>query len=176
MLLSILSALAVSVDALFIGLSFGLQKKTRFLHLAFINIFLFVLCFVGYFSAAFIYSMLTFEPDPLVGFTFIALGVWAIAQHFIFRRAKDTPSHMSTAVVGLVMSVEAMLITMGITMIFFPYSTAVIPLSVALAHFGYSALTFKLVRTPYAARIPTAYGHVISGLALIAYGILALLF
>jgi hypothetical protein len=70
--------------------------------------------------------------------------------------------------------VEAMAITMGITFIFLPGATAAIPLTVALAHFGYSALSFWLARTKYAKRIPAVLSHVIAGLALIVYGLMAL--
>jgi len=68
-----------------------------------------------------------------------------------------------------------MMITMGITLIFIPRSTFIIPVTVAFAHFGYSALSFCLTRTKYVKRIPVALSHVISGLALIAYGLMALL-
>jgi len=72
------------------------------------------------------------------------------------------------------MSGEAMLITMGITFIFLPNSTILIPITVALAHFVYSALSFYLARTKQVKRIPVAVSHVISGVALIIYGLLAL--
>ena len=72
------------------------------------------------------------------------------------------------------MSLEAMLITMGITLIFMPDSTLLIPLTVAAAHFAYSALSFLLARTKYVQRISPLLSHIISGLALIAYGVMAL--
>jgi len=180
--MQVLSGLIVSVDAFFIGLSLGLQKRCRFLYLAVINMFLFGLCILGYFIAAHVYEHIPFDPDYIVGFAFIALGLWTIFQYFVCEHIKrrrggvgeEGASLKSIALVGLVMSLEAMLITMGITFVFLPYSTFVIPVTVALAHFGYSALSFFLARTNFVRRMPVVLSYVISGLALIIYGVMAL--
>jgi len=180
--LSIFAGLVVSVDALFIGISLGLQKKCKFLYLAVINAFLLGLCIVGFFVAGQIYEIIPFDPDLVVGFAFIALGLWTILQYFVFeyiKKRKGTTAEIDASkktivIVGLVMSIEAMLITMGITFVFLPYSSLVIPITVALAHFGYSALTFYLARIKRVQRIPLALCHAISGLALIVYGLMAL--
>jgi len=172
MLLSVLSALIVSIDAFFIGLSLGLQEKCKFIYLAVINGFLFALCLLGYFTATFVYEQIPFDPDIIVGIAFISLGLWCILSYFIFHQGNA--SRKSIVIVGLVMSLEAMLITMGITLIFMPYSTLLIPLTVAAAHFGYSAITFCLARTRHAKRFSPLISHTISGLALIAYGVIAL--
>ena len=182
MFMSVLSGLIVSVDAFFIGLSLGLQKKCRFLYLAIINSFLFGLCVLGFLVAGRIYELITFDADLIVGFSFIALGLWCILQYFVCEHLKrrrgsiadESTSFKTIVLVGLVMSVEAMLITMGITFIFLPGSTFLIPITVALAHFGYSALSFHLARTNYVKRFPVVISHVISGLALIVYGLMAI--
>jgi len=182
MFMSILSGLIVSVDAFFIGLSLGLQSRCKFLHLAIINAFLSGLCVLGFLLAEHIYEHIPFEPDYVVGFAFIGLGLWTILHYFISehikhrncRIKKDTASLKAIVLVGFVMSIEAMLITMGITLIFLPHSTIAIPLTVALAHFGYSSLSFALARTNYVKLIPIALSHVVSGLALIIYGLMAL--
>lgn len=184
MLMPVASGLIVSVDAFFIGLSLGLQKRPKFLHLAIINGFLFCLCILGFLVAERVYAFIPIEPDYIVGFSFIALGLWCILHYFISRQIKRrrgeageaTLSLKTIAIVGLVMSVEAMLITAGITLVFLPDSTLAIPIAVALAHFGYSALSFRLARTNCVKRIPTALSHLVSGLALITYGLMALLF
>jgi len=155
MFMPILSGLVVSVDAFFIGLSLGMQKKCRFLYLAAINAFLFALCILGFLIAGQVYESIPFDPDIIVGVAFISLGLWTIAHYFIseyIKKRKGTTDEVNISfktiiLVGLVMSVEAMLITMGITFIFLPESTFVIPMTVALAHFGYSALSFHLART-----------------------------
>ena len=129
-----------------------------------------------------IYEIIPFDPDYIVGFAFIALGLWTILHFFVsehIKRRRKTSEEMNISLktfvlVGLVMSGEAMLITMGITFIFLPYSTFVIPITVALAHFGYSALSFHLARTKHVKRIPAVFSHTISGLALITYGLMAL--
>jgi len=180
MILSVLSGLVVSVDAFFIGLSLGLQKKCKFFYLAIINAFLFCLCILGFFLAGQV--TIPFEPDLIVGLSFITLGSWTILQFFVFdyiKCRKGTTeevniSFKTLSLVGLVMSCEAMLITMGITFVFLPDSTFLIPITVAFAHFGYSSLSFFLARTKYMKRIPLAINHVVSGLALITYGLLAL--
>jgi len=182
MFMPVLSGLIVSVDAFFIGLSLGLQKRCKFIYLAIINAFLFGLCILGFLIAGQIYELIPFEPDYIVGFSFIALGLWTILHYFVSKRKKnctkiaekEKASLKTFILVGLVMSVEAMLITMGITFIFLPDSTLLIPVTVALAHFGYSALSFYLARTKYVKRVPVVLSHAISGLALIVYGLMAL--
>jgi len=182
MFMPILSGLIVSVDAFFIGLSLGLQKRCKFLYLVVINVFLFGLCILGFLIAEQIYELIPFEPDYIVGFAFIGLGLWTILHYFVsehIKRRKGTTDEVNISLkaivlVGLVMSVEAMLITMGITFLFLPDSTFAIPVTVALAHFGYSTLSFHLARTKQVKRIPIVISHVISGLALITYGMMAL--
>ena len=182
MFMPVLSGLVVSVDAFFIGISLGLQKRCKFKYLALINLFLFGLCILGFFLASRVYELIPIDPDLIVGFAFISLGLWTILQYFLSENIKrrrgtegDTNISPKTFVlVGLVMSIEAMLITMGITIIFLPYSNFVIPITVALAHFGYSTLSFYLARSRRVRRIPIALSHVISGFALITYGMMAL--
>jgi len=182
MLLPVLSGLIVSVDAFFIGLSLGLQKRCKFYYLVMINVFLLGLCILGFLIAERLYEVIPFDLDYVVGFAFLALGLWTILHFFVSehkKRRKEAAenaavSRKTFALVGLVMSGEAMLITMGITLIFLPYSTLVIPITVALAHFGYSTLSFYLARTKHVRRIPAVLSHVISGLALITYGLMAL--
>jgi len=137
---------------------------------------------LGFLIAGRIYEMIAFDTDLVVGFAFIGLGLWTMLQYFVSvwlrRRRRCTedgePSLRTIVLVGLVMSVEAMLITMGITFIFLPGSTVLIPLTVALAHFGYSALSFRLARTKHVRRIPLVVSHAVSGLALVTYGLMAL--
>jgi len=178
--MQVLSGLIVSVDAFFIGLSLGLQEKCRFAYLVAINAFLLVLCIMGFLVAGRIYENIPFEPDYIVGFAFIAMGIWTILCYVIAKhtaegqRKQDRKSVKNIIIIGLVMSGEAMLITMGITFIFLPYSSFFIPVAVAFAHFGYSALSFFLARTKYVRRIPDVLSYVISGTALIIYGLMAL--
>jgi len=183
MFMSVLSGLIVSVDAFFIGLSLGLQERCKFLYLVIINAFLFGLCLFGFLVAERVYELIPFDPDYVVGFAFIGLGLWYILHYFISKHIKsrkgvvkeeERASFQTIILVGLVMSIEAMLITMGITFIFSPDSTVLIPITVALAHFGYSALSFYLARIERVKQIPTAISHIISGLGLIVYGLLAL--
>jgi len=168
--MAVLSGLIVSVDAFFIGLSLGLQKKCKFLYLVIINAFLFGLCLLGFFIASAVYESIPIEPDLVVGFAFISLGLWTIAQHFLTKQVNQK----TIVIVGFVMSIEAMLITMGITIIFLPDSSLIIPITVAFAHFVYSAASFFLARTEYARRIPMSLSQIISGTALIIYGLMAL--
>ena len=182
MFVPVFSALLVSVDAFFIGLSLGMQQKCKFVYLVVINAFLFSLCMLGFMLAGLIYEHIPFEPDYFVGFAFIGLGLWTMGHYFVSGRTKkhkrltgaSKTSHKTTALVGLVMSTEAMLITMGLTFLFLPSSSVVIPITVALAHFGYSALSFHLARIKQVRRMPIALSHVLSGLALIIYGLMAL--
>ena len=182
MFMPALSGLLVSVDAFFIGLSLGLQKKCRFVYLAIINTFLLGLCVLGFLAAGRLYELIEFDADLLVGFSFIALGLWCILHYFVHehikRRKEITKKEMASRktfiLVGLVMSIEAMLITISITFIFSQNSSFLIPVAVALAHFGYSALSFHLARTKHMKRIPIVISHIISGSALIIYGIMAI--
>jgi putative Mn2+ efflux pump MntP len=174
MLMPVVSGLIVSVDAFFIGLSLGMQERCRFIYLTVINTFLFGLCFLGFVFAGRIYAFIPFDPDWVVGFAFIFMGLWVILQREKTIRGETVPLK-TFVIIGLVMSVEAMFITMGITLVFFPDATFIIPVTVALAHFGYSALSFRLARSRYIKKIPVTASHVISGLALITYGVMALL-
>jgi len=182
MIASIISGLVVSIDAFFIGLSLGMQKNCKFIYLVIINIFLFGLCVLGFLIAGQIYESIPFEPDYVVGAAFLALGFWTILHYFLseyFKRGKGlinktTASPKTIIFVGIVMSAEAMLITMGITFIFQSDSTLLIPIIVSFAHFGYSSLSFFLARTKHIKRIPIALSHLISGLALILYGLMAI--
>jgi len=178
----VLSGLIVSIDAFFIGLALGMQKKCKFLYLVVINACLLGLCILGYLLAGHIYEHIAFDTDYIVGFAFIALGLWCIINYFICEHVKrregdadkKNASHTTIALVGLVMSVEAMLITMGLTFIFLPGATIIIPITVAFAHFVYSAFSFYIARTKQAKRIPTVISYMISGFALIIYGLMAL--
>jgi putative Mn2+ efflux pump MntP len=182
MFMPVVSGLIVSVDAFFIGLSLGLQKRCKFLYLVIINAFLLGLCVLGFLIAARIYQSIPFAPDLFVGFAFIILGLWTVAHYLIsehIKRRKGTAKEVdislkTTILAGFVMSAEAMLITMGITFIFLPYSNFIIPVTVALSHFGYSALSFYFARTKHVKRIPAVLSYVISGLALVTYGLMAL--
>jgi len=178
MLLSVIAGLVVSVDALFIGASLGLQEKCKFSYLVLMNVFLFGLCLLGYVIAGQVYELIPVDPDYIVGFAFIGLGLFYIINYFAkVRHEKDSDEKEGKgtfAMVGLVMSLEAMIITMGITFVFIPEATLLIPITVALAHFAYSAATFFLARTKQVKKIPVALSHVLSGVGLIIYGLLAL--
>lgn len=164
----IISGLIVSVDAFFIGLSLGLQKRCKFLHLVVINAFLFGLCVMGFFIADRLYKRLTFDMDTIVGVSFISLGLWCVLRG-LWARGKE--SRNTIVLVGLVMSIEAMMITMGLTFMFLSF---VVPVTVALAHFGYSALSFYLAGTKYVKKMPVVLSHIVSGLALVVYGLMAI--
>jgi len=176
----VLSGLIVSIDAFFIGFSLGLQKRCKFLYLVVINAFLLGLCLLGFLLAGLVYELIPFEPDLIVGFAFISLGFYTIMHFFVAERVKrrhgaaSEVSLKTFVLVGLVMSGEAMLITMGLTLIFLESANLAIPLTVALAHFGYSAFSFYLARTKHVKRMPAALSHIISGLSLIIYGVMAL--
>jgi len=176
-MMSIIAGLVVSVDALFIGISLGLQEKCKYIYLVIINVFLLGLCFLGYFIAGQVYELIPVDPDYIVGFAFIALGAGYIISYYIKTRVKkeeNQGSNATIATVGVVMSLEAMLITMGITMVFMPNATLLIPITVALAHFVYSTVTFFLARTKQVQKMPVALSHVLSGAGLIIYGLMAI--
>ena len=187
MFMPVLSGLVVSVDAFFIGVSLGLQKKCKFMYLVLTNACLLGLCIFGFLIAGRIYELVQLEADLVIGLAFITLGLWCILRYYISTRTSKasvsyenkSPDATATSlktivIIGLVMSVEAMLITIGITFVFLPGSTIIIPITVAVAHFLYSALSFKLARTKHMKRIPIAVSHIISGIALIIYGLLAI--
>ena len=190
MWVAVLAGLLVSVDALFIGVSLGSQKRCRFWHLLVINGVLTGLCFVGYLLGILIGDRVDIELDLVIGLMFITLGTWAIACYYIFERkkardnkelitaeltlsepARQLPSK-NIVMTGLFMSVEAMFITIGLTLML-ERTTIIIPLTVALAHFIYSASTFFFAK--YLRRLPPYLGHIISGAALIVYGLMAII-
>jgi len=56
----------------------------------------------------------------------------------------------------------------GITLIFLPHSTFIIP--IAIARFAHQTATFHLVKTKRVKQIPVDLAHIISDSALITYG------
>ena len=182
MVLAVVAGLIVSVDALFIGIALGLQKKCKFVYLVMISAFLLGLCVMGFLVAGHMYERIPFDPDVVVGVTFIVFGLWIMLHYAVLERvrrrrgknADDTASTRTIAVVGLVMSLEAMLITMGLTVLFIPYATWLVPATVAAAHFAYATLTFYLARMKRLQQLSLAWTHAISGFALIIYGLMAL--
>jgi len=195
MLAAIFAGLLVSIDALFIGVSFGTNKKCKFWHVLIINAALFGLCILGYFLGILIGERIELELDLLIGILFITLGAWVIVSYFIFehrkrKKAKEKenllaeenslPQEQEIAkegslksiwLTGIFMSVEAMFITIGLTLTL-DLTTILIPITVAVAHFVYSTVTFFGAK--YLRRFPTMAGSIISGSALIIYGIMAI--
>jgi len=158
----------VSLDAFFVGLSLGLQKKCKFMQLVYINTFLLFLCMLGFFLADLFSKVGDFSFAVGIGFT--AIGLWTILKPTQKNLVKQ--KNNAWLPVGLFMSIEAMFITTGLVFIFGSFIVA--PIVIAFAHFGYSALAFFLSRTAYVQKMPHAISHIVSGLCLIAYGILAL--
>jgi len=192
MLVAILAGLLVSIDALFIGVSFGSQKRCKFWHLLIINAVLIGLCFLGYGLGIWIGDRVDIELDIVIGILFILLGAWTISSYFIFERRKarklkeaenselegeSEPKKerkgisKNIVLAGLFMSIEAMFITIALTLTL-DVTTIFIPLTVGLAHFIYSAVTFFFAK--YLRRLPPIVGHIVAGSTLIIYGILAL--
>ncbi|MCL2375558.1 MAG: tRNA lysidine(34) synthetase TilS [Firmicutes bacterium] len=93
----------------------------------------------------------------------------------IAKREEYTENGMGRNIIltGLFMSVEAMLITIGMTLTL-GVTTIWIPLTVGIAHFVYCVATFYLSK--YLRRYPATLGAILSGSALIVYGILAFIF
>lgn len=178
MWIAILAGLLVSIDALFIGVSFGTQKRCRFWHVLVINICLFGLCMLGYLLGILIGDRVDIELDLVIGILFIALGLWVIGAYFLFERRKQKDAEgegkhqtKNIALTGIFMSVEAMFITIGLTLTL-DVRTILIPITVGLAHFVYSAVTFALAK--YLRKLPPMVGHIIAGVALVVYGIMAI--
>ena len=144
MWVAVFSGLIVSVDALFIGVSLGSQKRCKFWHLAVINAVLTALCFVGYLLGILVGDSVDLDLGLVIGLLFIALGVWTVANYFLFERRKKRAVN-NIIFTGLFMSVEAMFITIGLTIIL-DVTTILIPLTVALAHFVYSTVTFAFAK------------------------------
>jgi len=174
MWIAVLAGILVSLDALFIGISFGTQKRCRFWHVLIINAVLLGLCMLGYILGILIGESIGFETDLIVGLVFIALGVWVVISYFLFerRKTKDNKHQMKSIVLtGTFMSAEAMFITVGLTLSL-DVKTIFIPITVALAHLVFSFTTFFCAKS--LRRLKPMVGQIISGVALIIYGILAI--
>jgi len=161
MWLVLFACLLVSIDALFIGVCLGAEKRCRFWHLCLINVLLFALCMVGW-GIGLALSSFDVCFDLIIGYLFIGFGFWIMISHASTR---------NILTVGILMSIEAMLITVGL-MLTLETTTVVVPIVIALAHFVYSAVMFFLAK--YFRRLPSWVGCVVSGVALISYGIMAL--
>jgi len=208
---AILSGLLVSIDALFIGVSFGTQKTCRFIHIFLINIYLFALCLWGFAIGILVRDNINFDFDLIIGIIFITFGIWTILFYFLFiKQAKnihsstknigfddkqsknlnlyaefhtiqnkkgkkqvktDTKLSKNVILTGIFMSIEAMIITIGLTLML-DTRTIFIPITIAIAHFIYCTTTFFFSK--YLRKLPHSVGHTLSGLALVIYGIMAL--
>lgn len=186
MWLAIVAGLLVSLDALFIGISFGTQKRCKFWHILIINAVLIGLCFLGYLIGSVLGDAFDDAEDIIdlvVGISFITLGLWFILFYFLFEHKKymlaertgETPEQGLKTIImtGILMSLEAMLITIGLTLtVDITSGTIWIPITVGIAHLVYCSATFFLAK--YLRRLPHWIGHVVAGIALIIYGTLAL--
>jgi len=172
------SSSIVSLDALFIGVSFGTERRVRLWHLVLINAALFLLCLGGFFVARLVYDLVDFEFGILIGAIFIAMGLWAIVSYAVRARKKAAAiedgkgSKKGIVVTAVLMCVEAMFISIGLVFIL-ENVTIFIPIFVAIMHLVYSSITFLLAK--YLRRLPPIVGALVSGLALIGYGLMAIL-
>jgi len=122
------------------------------------------LCFVGYLIGIHINTKTDWDFGVIIGLFFILFGVWTI-----YSTSKCETKNI--IITGLLMSIEAMLITLGLVLVL-DTKTVLLPLTVALAHFVYCTVTFFCAR--HLRRLPPMVGHLISGIALIIYGLLAI--
>jgi len=131
---------------------------------------------LGYFLGIWIGDAIDFELDIVIGLLFIALGAWVIVSYFLFEHKKkgDNDKHQikSITLTGAFMSIEAMFITIGLTLVL-DVTTLWIPITVAVAHLVYSVVTFFFAK--YLRKLKPIVGYMISGIALVIYGILALI-
>jgi len=180
----ILSGLIVSLDALFIGVALGAQKKCKFWHVLAVNALITALTFVGFGLGIWLGSVIYIDIDIIIGILFILLGLSIIIYHFGFERRKNStellPENLSAKgrmpakniiVTGVLAAVEAMFITIGMTLVLDSRSL-MIPTAVAAFHLIYSLITFAFAKQ--LRKLPAIVGPIVAGLALIAYGIVAL--
>jgi len=104
----IVTAVLVSLDALFVGMSLKLQKGFKWRYLFIIAAIILALCTVAYFAAGGVRVHMNLHTGWIIGLAFVLLGVKNL---FTRDEAKITLSVAAIIVLGLVMSIDGVVAT-----------------------------------------------------------------
>jgi len=108
----ILTAILVSLDALFVGMSLKLQKGFKMIYLFIIASIILATSAAAYFVAGAIVQYITFETSVLVGAAFLILGIRSL---FDKDEDKMAMTAGTIAVLGLIMSIDGVVATTALT-------------------------------------------------------------
>jgi len=108
-----ITILLVSVDALFVGMSLRLQKDFKLYYLFIIFSIILAFSIAFYFVAGAVVERIDFAPNILVGVAFTLLG---IRNLFAKDEEKMVLAIGSIVVLGLVMSIDAVVATVALTL------------------------------------------------------------
>ena len=108
----VITALLVSLDALFVGMSLKLQKGFKLIYLFIIASIILVTSVISYFVAGAITEYISFETSVLVGAAFLILGIRSL---FDKDEDKMVMAAGTIAVLGLIMSIDGVVATTALT-------------------------------------------------------------
>ena len=108
----IITAILVSLDALFVGMSLKLQKGFRLAYLFVIASIILITSLAAYFVAGAIAEHVTFETSVFVGAAFLILGIRSLFDKDEDQMAMATGT---IAVLGLIMSIDGVVATTALT-------------------------------------------------------------
>jgi len=160
-----MTSLLIAVDAFFIGMSLGLQQGFRRTHLFIINIIIFTACIAVFFLAACLKDYISFDPGIIIGSIFILMGLASM----IPKRSgkKDSLSVKSLILLGLIMSIDATIGTVALTIN--QKQTFLIPVLIGTTHLIYTFAGSSLAKR---IKIPQKISHILPGTCLVFVGIL----
>ena len=126
------TAVLVSLDALFVGMSLKLRKDFKYSFAVFITCVLLVMSAIAYFIAGALIEFVHFKTSWFVGGAFLLLGAKNL---FAKDEEQMVPTMGAILVLGFVMSIDCVVATVALTIdqgeIFF------IPITVSFGHFAF---------------------------------------
>jgi putative Mn2+ efflux pump MntP len=146
----IATAILVSLEALFVGISLKLQKGFKLVFAFMISGFLLAMSIIAFFASRVLIRFIGFEISWLVGGAFILLGIMTLFA----KGEKQANLNIGTIIMAsLIMSIDCVAATIALTISH--GEKLVIPLMISLGHLvmliaGYYAA--KIIKTSYKVR------------------------
>lgn len=154
----------ISLDALFVGMSLKLQKGFRWRYLFVISTIIMIFSSVAYVVACSLKDFIAFDLSWIVGTIFVFLG---IKNLFASDRQKKSVSLLSTILLGIIMSIDAVVATVSLTID--QVQTFLIPVLLTAGHLLFLFVGAFVI---HFIRMPPLWQNIISATCLFAVAML----
>jgi len=109
----IVTTMLVSIDAFFVGMALKLQNNFKPRVVFLISLVIATICFSAYLVAGLLTEYINFQTSWIVGFAFLLLGI----RHLFSKgKEKETISLRTIVALGVLMSVDAVVATVVLTL------------------------------------------------------------